>query len=357
MVKRWLSTFIAVVLLVPTSAAAQDFLADLCENATIQGVGAERTCLAVSQAAASAQPALGLLVAGGSPTTGSVVGGFRLGVVPRVSAGVRLNAVRVRLPDIIDDRSGDTEEFVQRYGTIVPAVSGDLSAALTDGWELAPGVSGIGAISLLVSASYLPFDLFNDDFDQSDFAYGVGARVHLLNESFVLPAVALSLMRRSVSDTRFGDVCRGPLTDIVAEPSLNGASALCPTSGDVGEVEFDLVNWSTRGTITKHLFGVGASVGLGYDRYSSDLSLSFRAPQADSDDGPRVFIIRGEELESSRWAIFAGLSYGLVVANVSLEAGWQQGADIPIRGFRQIESEFDPGSGNWFGSLGVRVAL
>src|SRR5690606_14158367 len=72
-------------------AAGQRSLGDRCDNGVITAAGARDACLAAAQAAVSAQPVVGLLMAGGSPTTGSAVGGLRLGVVPRVSTGARLN--------------------------------------------------------------------------------------------------------------------------------------------------------------------------------------------------------------------------------------------------------------------------
>jgi hypothetical protein len=54
--------------------------------------------------------------------------------------------------------------------------------------------------------------------------------------------------------------------------------------------------------------------------------------------------------------VFGNLSYTLLVASLTVEVGWQQG-EAPISGFRDLQSNFDPGDGTLFGSIGLRLAL
>lgn len=343
-------------LLLAAPLGAQGSLEAACNEATVQAAGAYDECLAVVQAAVSAQPALGLVIAGGNPTIGSAGStGLRMGFIPRTSAGIRLNVVGVKLPDIIGNSvPGTVGDVTRRFGAPVPSLLGDLSVAVTRGASLAPGLGGIGAISLLGSASWLPFDQLGiDGFNNSaNVAWGFGGRIHVLNESFVAPGIAVSVMRRGFGTLRFGDVCEGldPLEG-------TGGTSACTGPGDPGEVLFDLTDWSGRAVVSKHLLGFGLTAGLGYDRYASDLDFGVRAPEPIVGANPTpIFRFRNQELDSSRWTVFGNASYTLIFGTIGLEAGWQQG-EAPLSSFENIGSDFDPRSGTWFGSLGARVAL
>ena len=352
---RALAVVWLLLLLVSRSLSEQDALAAGCEGATVQAAGAAEECYAVAQAAISAQPALGLVIAGGNPTFGTAGGtGLRLGVVPRTSASLRLNVVGVKLPDIIGNAvPGTLGDVTKRFGAPVPSLLGDLSISLTRGVTLTPGLGGIGAISLLGSGSWLPLDQLGlDGFTNSpNLAWGFGGRLHLLNESFVAPGIAVSVMRRGFGTLRFGDICKG------LDPLEGTQTSACTGPGDPGEILFDLTDWSGRAVVSKHLLGFGLTAGLGYDRYGSDVSFGVRAPEPIVGANPTpLFRFGRQELESTRWTMFGNASYTLIFGTIGLEAGWQQG-DAPISSFDDIGSDFDPSSGTWFGSLGARLAL
>ena len=125
----------------------------------------------------------------------------------------------------------------------------------------------------------------------------------------------------------------------------------------MGEFSFDLTDWSARLVASKRLLGIGATLGVGYDRYESDLGFGFRGEEVIT--GTQlvpVFRVTEESLDSDRWAVFGNLSYTLLVATLGLEAGWQQGT-APISGFDDLQSDFNPKDGTWFASLGMRLAL
>jgi hypothetical protein len=355
----WLSAFALTTLSVP--AMAQHSLEATCDRAEIQLLDAREACLAAVQAALSAQPTLGILIAGGNPTIGGAgAAGFRLGLIPRVSAGVRLNVVPVRLPGILAEQvTGQVGAITRRYGAPAPALTGDVAVSLSPGMNVAPGIGGIGALSLLGSATFIPFQLLGaGGFERSDLAFGLGARVHLLRESFVAPGVSASLMRKQMNQVAFGNVCPHPHASVqVPGTSPPQQVSACPAPGDAGEFAVDLVDWSTRLVASKSLFGFGAAVGLGHDRYRSDLDFGFRArePIPGTQTTP-IFRVADERLNTSRWTVFGNLAFSLLVASIGVEAGWQQGTP-PISGFRNIGSDFDPRGGTWYGSLGTRLAL
>jgi hypothetical protein len=278
-------------------------------------------------------------------------------VIPRVSAGVRLNVVPVELPDIVADQiPGQGGSFTERYGAVVPAFAADFSLGLTGGHDITPGIGGIGGLTLIGSASYLPFEMFTDDFDEADLAYGIGGRLQLLRESFVAPALAMSVMRRHLGTVTFGDICPAGLTSTSAASPENTEVGGCPSSGDPGEIGFDLTSWSGRATVSKHLLGIGGLLGVGFDSYDSDLDFGFRGESIGGTGVAPGFRVHDEKLESTRWTFFGNLSYTLLVASLTLEGGWQQG-DAPIDGFDDLDSNFDPEDGVLFGSIGFRIAL
>lgn len=353
----------AAALLSASSLAAQESgIGAPCEDAAFVLSGAEqRYCFAVAQAAASAQPQLGILIAGGNPTLGSnSTGMIRLGVLPRFSTTLQLSAALVRLPDIEEQSSAITEQLEFP----APALSGTVAVGIFSGFGAAPGVGGIGSVDLLGSATWLPFKVIESEGfaqDASEFAYGVGARVGLLRESFTTPAVAVSLMYRRLDRIQYGDVCpRGAGAELISGggDGYDLDAGFCAQPGDDGEFAFDLTDWSGRATISKRLAGFGLAGGVGYDRFRSDVDFGLGATPDLPLVGVQPVFVRASnlEVESDRWSAFVNGSYSVFLAGLVAEAGWMQGGGA-IRGFDAAASEFDPEGGTFFGSVGLRLGL
>ena len=341
--------------------AAQSGVAEPCTRvAATVPASAREWCTQAAQAVVSAQPQLGILVAGGNPLLGAgrAGGGFRLGILPQASVGAKLSLAQVELPEL--RTAGPTGE---RLRTFAPAISGTAMIGLFPGVSLVPMFGGIGSVDLLAQATYLPFRAFGTDGFQepaSELAYGAGARIGILRESFLLPGVAVSAMYRRMADARLGNVCQGTAqttsTDAdqgyTLEQGACIASADAPQAGgDAGEFRFDLRNSSLRATVSKRLALLGFAAGLGYDQWNSDIAFGFRAP-AD----PRYFRASDLELSSGRWSAFGNGVLSLPFVALALEAGWMEGGTA-LAGFDGARNRFDPGSGTWFGSLGVRLSL
>lgn len=339
----------AAALLAPAAAAQQgvdEVCASIGGGAEVQG-----RCAAVAQAVDAAQPQLGILMAGGNPTLGTAsTGGVRLGLIPRVSLSGRVNVVAARLPDIREVRQEDGETVTGQFRVPAPAVGANLSLGLTQGFSVAPMMGGFGAIDLLGSVSVLPLGLLNDDFGDNAFAWGAGARVGLLRESFLTPGVSVSLMYRDMGSIRFGQVCEGEEVPVPGENTF-----VCGgRPGDFGEIDFGLSNWSARAAVSKRLLGLGLTGGVGFDRFRTDADLAFVS------SGPLSFVREYRRLDdvrvrNDRWSAFLDLSYTILIGSLVAEAGWMQGAS-PIDGF-PAASDFDPKQGTFFGSLGARLSL
>lgn len=335
--------FAAAAALFAVPAAAQGDIETICTSGGVP-VAAQEECTVVAQAVDAAQPQLGILLAGGNPTLGTAsTGGVRLGVIPRVSLTARLNVVGARLPDIRQEAESEAEQFMLP----APAVGANLSVGLTQGFSLAPMIGGFGAIDLLGSVSVLPLSLLGDEFGDNAFSWGAGARVGLIRESFVTPGVSVSLMYRSLGDVSFGDVCEG------TEAPIADNRFACTGDGDFGEIRFGLDNWSARAAVSKRILGLGLTAGVGYDRFETSADFAFRAPVAPATEG--IYRFNGVAVDNDRWSAFVDASFTLLIGSLVAELGWMQGAD-PIQGFPEA-SDFDPGEGTFFGSLGARLSL
>jgi hypothetical protein len=345
--KTWAVAAAAALFAVP--AAAQNDIETICDQfAGSPGSSAER-CGMVAQAVDAAQPQLGILMAGGNPTLGTAsTGGVRLGIIPRISLTGRINVVGARMPDIRQAAEGEAKEF----SIPTPAIGGNLSMGITQGFSVAPMIGGLGAIDLLASVSVLPLELVGEDFGDNAFSWGAGARLGLVRESFVTPGVSVSLMYRSLGDVSFGTVCAGTETPSVIAPGEPNRRS-CAANGDFGEITLGLDNWSARAAISKRLLGLGLTAGVGYDRFETAADLAFALP---SSGGTReVYRFSDVAVDNDRWSAFIDGSFTILFGSLVAELGWMQGSD-PVQGFPEA-SDFDPGEGTFFGSVGARFAL
>jgi hypothetical protein len=330
---------------VPLAGQGAD-LAQACRDPGLPAAARE-VCVATAQAAESAQPQIGMLVAGGNPTPGVAgQGGLQIGAFP-VSASARLGVAFVRIPDVLAEQGGAELRRVNRaVGIPAPALGASVSAGIFPGVALAPGIAGVGSVDLLASAAWLPFGLFDGlglEHSGASVAYGAGVRLGLLRETFDMPAVAISTVYRRMGEARFGDVCR------VNHQSVDG-----DCEGTLGEFAVDLGSWSHRLTAGKRLLGLGLVAGLGYDRHASDAEIVFRRHTSAFGE-PRVQ--RGTaRISDGRTSAFLNASYTFLLSSVVLEAGWMRGG-AGIAEFTRTGDAFDPRGGTLFGSLGARVAF
>lgn len=346
--KRTLAAALAVAFAAPL--AAQNDIDNVCSerfsNATLRS-----RCASVAQAVDAAQPQLGILMAGGNPTLGTAsTGGVRLGLLPRVSAGARVNVVFARLPDIREEST--TEGELDQFSVPAPAIGGNVSVGVFPGISLAPMIGGFGAIDLLGSATVLPVSLAGvEGLEKNPVSWGGGARVGLLRESFITPGVSVSVMYRKMGELQFGDVCEGEETAGVGGQD----SRTCVGGGDFGEISFGLGNLSARGAVSKRLLGFGLTAGVGYDRFDTDAELAFRAPAVAGNTARTIYRFSDVAVDNDRWSAFLDASFTLLVGSIVAEAGWMQGQE-PIPGFPE-RSDFDPRRGTFFGSIGARLSL
>lgn len=317
-------------LLQPAPVSAQETIGELAAECGGGTPAMVEWCREVALAGQAARAGFGLLASGGSEVPGSAgTLGWRLGSVPRIAVGAEIGGARVPAAALgVEPRSilPDDPFF---------ASSIQLSGAvgLFDGFSLLPTVGGLLSVDLVGTGSFV---FLPDDrgFDGASSAYGVGARVGLLRESFTLPGISISAVQRWSGEITVEGV--GDATGTVDAAAF-----------------FEPSTTSIRATVGKDLLAVGVTAGLGWDRHGGRLGIVSRSGTAEGETGPVVREARAEDLVDSRFLAFGSASLNFLVLQISAEAGWAGGLD-PVPG-RSPGTGFDPTAGSWFGSLGARL--
>jgi hypothetical protein len=192
-------------------------------------------------------------------------------------------------------------------------------------------VGGLGSIDLLGSVGLVK--LAGDRFD-SPIAWGLGARLGILRESFTAPGVSVSAMYHRLGEIRFGDTA---FSDQNAYVELD-----------------DNATWSLRFAIGKRLAPVALTAGVGWDRTTSDAHVRTILGPGGGAGLPQSVETSGEAGGDGRFNAFADVSYTLVVLTLAAEVGWQGGGETPpaVSGV----SDF-VGKGGIFGGITFRLTL
>lgn len=279
----------------------------------------------IEGAADAVQSRFGIAVSGGNPVPGaSSTLGMRLGKLPRISVALRGTAATAEMLSIRDrDDTGEID-------FLLTSLNLDAAVGVFSGFSPLPTVGGVGSIDLIASAGTLFIPDEGGFRNEAKKSWAVGTRIGILRESFTAPGIAVTGMYRRIGDIQFGS------RDF--------------TQTDAWFVLDDLSALSVRGTIGKKLLGFGALAGVGFDRYSSDLSYGFTT----GIDTERINVLP-RDFDNHRTTIFGNLSYTLLVLSLNGEIGWQSGADtnIPVPGGGSAEN---PGAA-WYGSLALRLSI
>ncbi|HET7229306.1 MAG TPA: hypothetical protein VFJ16_04855 [Longimicrobium sp.] len=324
MMNRVMMTLAAAALALPATAAAQAGGTNPCGQ-----LPPGPDCELTFQAFRAAYAQTGILAAGGNPVPGvESTRGITLGIIPRTTASLRVSAARQSLPDLRDETSGDERS------SIATAIRLGTATRLSEGFSVGP-VGGVGAIDLLLDAALLPAA---GESHNAAAAFGAGARIGLVRETFGTPGVALTGMYRHVGKQEYGHLC--PISDVV-----------CDDPGR-GEYSFAVNDASGRLTVGKRLGPVGVLGGVGVDRFSTSGGVIRFYPATLEP----VLSERDVKRHDTRWSFFGNLSYGLIVGSLVAEAGWMEGGEPNL----VIEGDlggFEAGKGTPYGSLALRITL
>ncbi len=285
----------------------------------LEASGGASWCAAGAVAYQAVASGVGLAASGGSeiPGTSSTLG-WRRGLGPRMALSARFTGARIPLP-VLDEASASRLPALR---SIVGGASLDAAVGLFDGIRLAPLYGGILALDAVASVGILGLER-EDGFQGNAWSAGVGVRLGILRESFDVPGISVSAVRRFLGEAGLG---------------ADGA----PVS-----VRVEPVATSVRALIGKDVSTVGVLVGAGWDRYSGDVTI---AGAATSGGLPGSVAFNGPAMD--RLLFFGGVSRTWQVVQVNAEIGWGEGVD---RQSNPTMMSFDPGAGSMFGSLILRL--
>lgn len=280
-------------------------------------------------------PQLGIALAGGAPTLGQ---GGTLGGLGHFSVGVRVNGVFGDLPQIQDvplSVQGAQQSTYPTESQIIPLPTADLAIGLFGGLPL--GVTSVGGLDLLLSASYLPefeADNIKVEVDGSPLKIGFGARLGLLQESLLVPGVSVSYLRRDL-------------------PKIHMTAR---SAGDSLQVrDFDVQTTSWRIMASKSFFMFGVAVGGGKDRYESGTVISARMAARAVPPVPAVTAGPIDIQQTlSRTNMFLDLSMNLPFFKIVGEIGQVSGGDIST--YNKFEGS-NADDSRTYGSFGIRFGF
>lgn len=281
-------------------------------------------------------PLLGTSIVGGNTTMGQGGSlGTRLGLIPHVSVGVRVNAVFGGIPDfaqpapLLPGATGPSPKPASAIETTklpIPMPAFDAAIGVFKGIPLA--LSNVGGVDLLLSAAYVP-KVEKDEITiepETPLQIGYGFRVGLLQESLVVPGLGFSWMKRDM-----------PTTDLVGRA---GSASLSVT-------DFKLKTSAWRLTASKSLILFGLAVGVGQDKYETGAIISASIPPATMSP----FTLAAPEVTRTNY--FADLSMNLPFIKIVGTGGMVQGGDIPT--YYDYDKEAD--ASRLYGSVGLRFTF
>lgn len=281
----------------------------------------ERHCNSIAHTTQIIQPGVGIAFAGGNPVPGaSSTLGMRIGSVPRITVGGRVTGVFMDVPNVTTPTSTGNGKGKPLSFNV------DAGVGIFSGLTIAPTLGGFGSIDAIVSAGKMKMP---EEFGNSEpGSWAAGLRIGLLRESFTAPGVSVTAMYRSIGNYSYG------------------VNADAPANANLTQAYFENNTvQSLRAIVGKRIFVLGANVGVGYDKFSSDVS-GFGGG----------LLLQDVELKEDRLTAFANVSWTLIILNAVAEAGFVKGGDpftspLPTGQTSQTEKA------TYYGSLALRLAL
>lgn len=279
-------------------------------------------------------PQLAGAIAGGSPTLGQT---STLGGLGHFNVGVRGTALNGSLPKVDQFPtcySGKYSATLPTGSQIMPGAGADAAIGLFGGLPLA--LTNVGAVDLLLSATYLPtLDKNNVTVKLPDgsLKIGYGARIGLLSESIVVPGVSLSFMKRDL-----------PTVDLAANSGV--ADSLFVTG-----LKVKTTSW--RIEASKSLLVFGLFGGVGKDKYESSVDV-IRASVGAPVIGRTSGTVNPAPQSLDRTNVFAGVKLNLLIFKLAAEVGQSSGGDVTT--FNSFSGSAANAS-RTYGSLGVRFGI
>jgi hypothetical protein len=285
-------------------------------------------------------PQLGLSLAGGNATLGQ---GGTLGGLGHFAISLRANAFRGDLPEVNDFPAPRSTQ--NPPAQVLPSKKMFLGLPVVDAaigvFKGVPlGLTNVGGVDLLVSATYVPkFGDIDSDVQvepQSSTQFGWGARVGLLQESLVMPGVSATYFQRDV-----------PTTDITGRSDAG-------VTINIDDASVKTRAW--RVVVSKSFVVFGLAAGYGQDTYDQSTTVrgtvnGFAIPGVGT-IGTTPFGPVTMSQDVTRSNMFADLSVNLMLLKIVGEIGRVSGGDFPA-----ITNSFSSGNiddSRVYGSIGLR---
>jgi hypothetical protein len=280
-------------------------------------------------------PQLATAIAGGSATLGQ---SSSLGGLGHFSIGARGSAVAGSLPQVDQFPTcytGAQSTELPTKSQVIPGGGADAAIGIFGGLPLA--LTNVGAVDLLLSATYLPaFDNDNVSVQLPDGSVkiGYGARVGLLSESIIVPGVSLSFMKRDL-----------PTVNVRANSGLSDSLF-------VTGLKVKTTSWRIEASKSLVVFGIFG--GVGKDKYESSvdevrasvLAGTFGRQNASLDPAPSQSL--------DRTNIFGGVKLNLLFFKLAAEVGQVSGGDVTT--FNSF-SDKAANASRTYGSVGLRFGF
>ena len=286
-------------------------------------------------------PQLGTSIAGGNAQLGQ---GGTLGGLGHFAIGLRANAIQGTLPDAQNftlSTSGRQQSDLGSKDQILGAPALEAGLGVFKGIPL--GLTNVGGLDLLVSASYLP-EYKNDDIRVSlpdgSFKFGYGARLGLLSESMLVPGISVTYLKRDL-----------PTVNVAAAVDGQG-----PQRDTIGVSGLSLKTTAWRVVASKKLLFFGLALGGGQDKYESgaNVNANVAVPVAAGVPTRQRIETSGLTQTMTRTNYFADLSFNLFAFRGVAEVGRVTGGDVTtFNSFGDVKAS-DPRT---YGSLGFKFGF
>jgi hypothetical protein len=318
-------------LVAPVPGRAQDAAGLLLATTCIEGVSRAgfgdaariQGCEWGALTAHALQSGLGTLMASGGviPSSPSTAG-TRFGGSPRWILDGGVGGAVFRHPDLSQGAT-PTSSSVRR-AVAAPRVT--VVRGVFDGLSLAPGVGGIGAVDVVADVRALPVPGLDGD-EARTYAFGGGARLGVLRESFILPGITLSAMYRQGGRMAYG-------VPSAERPRVEVAPKVASVGAMVG----------------KDLLFVGVSAGVQRDWIQGDARVAVAGASSDPDG---LVWSQGTELNIERTTWVVGANWTFIIAQFAVQLGWAGAPDAPLG--PDALANLKSGDGGLVGSMSFRI--
>lgn len=310
-----------------------------CPPGTTNGLGIPDQARATQDACQMAvdvfqylAPQLGIALTGGNPTLGQ---GGVLGGLGHFTAEVRGNALAGDLPQIQNfptpSYNGAQQHRLPTSKKFVGLPTVDGALGIFKGLPL--GLTNVGGVDLLISAMYVPTVSSGTVQVKPDqnLKFGAGVRVGLLQESLLVPGVAVSYLRRDLPTT-----------------TITGSSSGVTVNAQ--DVKVNTNAW--RLTVSKNLLLFSLAGGIGRDSYDQSALIQGSVPTSPIGSAQSAQVKVSQTMTRTNYFLDASMNF--ILAKIVAEIGQVSGGSV------STYNSFSGGAADksrLYGSLGLRIGL